>query len=66
MNLNGEVVIGFANVDSKDKVAAKEEAIGHTGVSLSTNGFVVANGENIYNYNWNLDYGDVIGIGLTK
>ena len=66
VSLAGEVVIGFANVDSKEKVEAKEEAIGNSGVSLSTSGFVVSNGENVYNYNWNLDYGDVIGIGLTK
>ena len=40
--------------------------MGMSGVSLSTSGFVVAGGENIYKYGWMLDYGDVIGVGLTK
>ena len=52
--------------ESLEKVKLGEEDVGTVGVSLSTSGFVVANGENVYNDNWNLDYGDVIGIGLTK
>lgn len=27
---------------------------------------MVTKGENIYNYNWSLDYGDVIGLAITK
>lgn len=53
-------------IESTEKVQLREEEVGYVGVSLSTSGFVVANGENVYNYNWNLDYGDVIGIGITK
>ncbi len=26
----------------------------------------MAQGENIYNYNWSLSFGDVIGIGITQ
>lgn len=53
-------------VESEEKVKLKEEEVGTVGVSLSTSGLVFANGENVYNYNWNLNYGDVIGIGITK
>jgi hypothetical protein len=37
---------------------------GVVGVSLSTSGFVQAEGKNIYNYAWSLNYGDVIGIAI--
>ena len=44
----------------------KAETMGCVGVMLSTNGFIVALGENVYNYGWNLQFGDVIGIALTQ
>lgn len=66
LELNGEVEIGFMQVESEDKVKEKEEEVGTVGVSLSTSGSVVANGESLYNYNWSLAYGDVIGLGVTK
>ena len=40
--------------------------MGFAGVSLSNSGLVIADGQNLYNYNWNLVYGDVIGLGITK
>lgn len=65
LEMNGEVEIGFMHADSLEKVKEKDEVVGTVGVSLSSSGFVAANGENIYNYNWELDYGDVIGLGIT-
>jgi hypothetical protein len=66
LKLNGDVEIGFAHVDSREKIETGDEAVALEGVTISTSGCVVANGENLYNYNWALDYGDVIGIGLTQ
>ena len=66
MELSVEVEIGYVQIDHKEKVKLKEEGMGMSGLSLSSTGFVVASGENIYKYGWVLKYGDVIGAGLTR
>lgn len=54
------------HIESEERVKSGEEVVGSAGVSLSTSGQVVADGQNVFNYNWKLDYGDVIGLGITK
>ena len=66
IELNGLLQIGFVQLDSLEAVKEKAETMGSVGVMLSTHGFIVALGENVYNYGWNLQFGDVIGIALTQ
>lgn len=63
---NGTVEIGFIPISSFAKLKNGEENIGSVGVGITNNGFVQAEGENIYNYTWSLTFGDVFGLGITR
>lgn len=66
MQANGTVEIGFIPFSSFAKLKNGEENVGSVGVGITNNGFVQAEGENIYNYSWNLAFGDVFGVGITR
>ena len=57
--------------DDKSNICKKDDTKYHInfdqfGVSVKTNGEVIANGIKVNTYDWNVGYGDILGIGLTK
>lgn len=63
--------IGFIHKDEINEVFKMEDdkisiELDRLGLSVNTDGNVVMYGENKFPYRWSLDYGDMIGLGITS
>jgi len=64
--LESEVEFGFANTQYFGQLNdGIETKIGRVGVSINSEGNLQVYGEVKYQFKWDLEYGDVIGMGLT-
>jgi hypothetical protein len=71
IQLSSIVEIGFIHKDEINEVFKMEDdkisiELDRLGLSVNTDGNVVLYGENKFPYRWSLDYGDMIGLGITS
>lgn len=71
MKLSSNVQIGFVHTEDVGLICKKSSNLysidmDQYGVSVRTDGSTYIYGNNQINFQWKIEYGDTIGIGMTK